>query len=161
MEIAQFALNFSPIMLALCLMLFSTYYAQNYAGIIGSGLDWVSANVCVVYKKVVNNVWAFTILLCTYQLLAPWGRGWEFDLSQKSGLGKNGPAGPILDEKVVRLDHSWLTKNHLAGPILVTKSGPPWPKMVQCHELSTDVSTMCIVIFSSFLLTCSCFTQMN
>ena len=29
---------FSPIMLALCLMLFSTYYAQNYAGIIGSGL---------------------------------------------------------------------------------------------------------------------------
>ena len=30
--------NFLPIMLALCLMLFSTYYAQNYAGIIGSGL---------------------------------------------------------------------------------------------------------------------------
>ena len=25
-------------MLALCLMLFSNYYAQNYAGIIGSGL---------------------------------------------------------------------------------------------------------------------------
>ena len=25
-------------MLALCLMLFSTYYAQNYAGIIGTGL---------------------------------------------------------------------------------------------------------------------------
>ena len=29
---------FSPIMLALCLMLFSTYYAQNYAGMIGAGL---------------------------------------------------------------------------------------------------------------------------
>ena len=31
-------LKFSPIMLALCLMLFFTYYAQNYAGIIGSSL---------------------------------------------------------------------------------------------------------------------------
>ena len=30
--------NFLPIMLALRLMLFSTYYAQNYAGIIGAGL---------------------------------------------------------------------------------------------------------------------------
>ena len=29
---------FSPIMLALCLMLFSTYYAQNYASMIGAGL---------------------------------------------------------------------------------------------------------------------------
>ena len=27
-----------PIMLALCLLLFSTYYAQNYASIIGAGL---------------------------------------------------------------------------------------------------------------------------
>ena len=32
------SIKFSPIMLALCLMLFSTYYAQNYASIIGSGL---------------------------------------------------------------------------------------------------------------------------
>ena len=31
-------LEFAPIMPALCLMLFSTYYAQNYAGIIGAGL---------------------------------------------------------------------------------------------------------------------------
>ena len=31
-------LEFAPIMPALCLMLFSTYYAQNYAGTIGAGL---------------------------------------------------------------------------------------------------------------------------
>ena len=31
--------HFSPVMLALCLMVFSTYYAQNYAGIIGAGLE--------------------------------------------------------------------------------------------------------------------------
>ena len=43
---------------------------------------------------------------------------------RKNGPGKNGPAGPILDEKMVQLDHSWLTKNGPAGPILVTKSGP-------------------------------------
>ena len=30
--------HFSPVMLALCLMLFSTYYAQNYASIVGTGL---------------------------------------------------------------------------------------------------------------------------
>ena len=29
-----------PIMLALCLMLLPSYYAPNYAGIIGSGLQW-------------------------------------------------------------------------------------------------------------------------
>ena len=29
---------FSPVMLALCLMLYSTYYTQNYADIIGAGL---------------------------------------------------------------------------------------------------------------------------
>ena len=34
--------HFSPIMLTLCLMLFSTYYAQNYAGIIGAGLPEIS-----------------------------------------------------------------------------------------------------------------------
>ena len=45
-------------------------------------------------------------------------------LSQKNGLGKNGLARPILDKKMVRPDHSWLTKNGPAGPILVTKSGP-------------------------------------
>ena len=26
---------------------------------------------------------------------------------RKNGPGKNGPAGPILDEKMVRPDHSW------------------------------------------------------
>ena len=31
-----------PIMLALCLMLSMTYYAQNYTGIIGGSLDVVS-----------------------------------------------------------------------------------------------------------------------
>ena len=31
--------HFSPIMLALCLMLLSTYYAQNYASIIGTDLQ--------------------------------------------------------------------------------------------------------------------------
>jgi len=29
------------------------------------------------------------------------------DCHRKNGLGKNGPAGPILDEKVVQLDHFW------------------------------------------------------
>ena len=29
--------------------------------------------------------------------------------------------------------------------------------MVRCHELSTDVSTMCTVVFSSFSHACSCF----
>ena len=37
-------------------------------------------------------------------------------------------AGPSLDEKLVRLDYPWLTKNVPAGPILVTKSGLAWPK---------------------------------
>ena len=32
---------FLPIMLALYPMLFCTYYAQNYAGIIGAGLQWM------------------------------------------------------------------------------------------------------------------------
>ena len=33
-----------PIMLALCLMLLPSYYAQNYAGIIGSSLSERVAN---------------------------------------------------------------------------------------------------------------------
>ena len=36
---------------------------------------------------------------------------------RKNGLGKNGPVGLILDEKMVQPDHSWLTKNCLAGSI--------------------------------------------
>ena len=32
--------NFLPIILALCLLLFSNYYAHNYASIIGAGLIW-------------------------------------------------------------------------------------------------------------------------
>ena len=82
-------------------------------------------------------------------------------LSQKNGVGKNGPAGPILDEKLVRPDHSWLTKNVPAGPILVTKSGPAWPKMVQCHYLGTDASTMYTVVFSGFSCACSCLLAYN
>ena len=34
-------------MLALCLMLSGTYYAKNYAGIIGRGLMGMRAHVCV------------------------------------------------------------------------------------------------------------------
>jgi len=49
---------------------------------------------------------------------------------RKIGPGKNGPAGPILDEKIVQPDHVWLTKN-----------GPGWLKMVRCQELSNNVST--------------------
>ena len=80
---------------------------------------------------------------------------------RKNGPGKNGLARPILDEKMVRPDHSWLTKNGPARPILVTKSGPPWPKMVQGQEFSTGGFTMGIVVFSSSSLVCSCFTRMN
>ena len=40
---------------------------------------------------------------------------------RKNGPGKNGPAGPNLDEKMVWPDHYWLTKIGPAGPILVTK----------------------------------------
>ena len=60
---------------------------------------------------------------------------------RKNGPGKNGPAGPILDEKIVRPDHFWSTKNGLARPFLVTKSGLGWLKMVQCQELNNNVST--------------------
>ena len=42
---------------------------------------------------------------------------------RKNGSGTNGPAILMLDEKIVQLDHSWLTKNGPAGPILATKSG--------------------------------------
>ena len=42
----------------------------------------------------------------------------------KNGPDKNGPTGPILDEKMVRPDQYWPTKYGPAGPILVTKSGP-------------------------------------
>ena len=34
-------------MLALCLMLFKTYYAQNYAGIIGLGLIYMQVQLQV------------------------------------------------------------------------------------------------------------------
>ena len=40
--------NSLPIMLALCSMLLPSYYAPNYAGIIGSGLH------CIEYKRVVH-----------------------------------------------------------------------------------------------------------
>ena len=47
---------------------------------------------------------------------------------------KNGPAGPILDEEMVRPDQYWPTKYGPAGPILVTKSSLAWPKLVWCHD---------------------------
>ena len=37
-EVVDLRLQFLPIMLALCSMLLPCYYAQNYAGIIGSSL---------------------------------------------------------------------------------------------------------------------------
>ena len=45
-------------------------------------------------------------------------------LSQKNGPGKNGPAGLILDENLVRVNHFWVTNIGPAGPILATKSSP-------------------------------------
>ena len=51
-------------------------------------------------------------------------------LSQKNGPGKNGPAGPILDEKMVWLDRFCSPKFGLAGPNLAAKNGPGRPKMV-------------------------------
>ena len=50
LEYIKHLLQFSqiyPIMLALCSMLSVTYYAQNYAGIIGWSLMCVCACVCV------------------------------------------------------------------------------------------------------------------
>ena len=45
-----------PIMLALCLMLLKTYYAHNYAGIIGLGLQGVTQIVrCVLQQKLWIN----------------------------------------------------------------------------------------------------------
>ena len=43
-------------MLALCLMLLGTYYAQNYAGIIGRSL---SAGMQTKLCKILNNIVAF------------------------------------------------------------------------------------------------------
>ena len=43
---------------------------------------------------------------------------------EKNGPDKNGPTGPILDEKMVRPYQYWPTKYGPARPILVTKSGP-------------------------------------
>ena len=40
-RISIFGSQTLPIMLALCLMLSATYYAQNYAGIIGGSLGGV------------------------------------------------------------------------------------------------------------------------
>ena len=49
---------------------------------------------------------------------------WAWHCHGKNGPDKNGPAGPILDEKMVWPDQYWPTKYGPAGPILVTKSGP-------------------------------------
>lgn len=39
----------------------------------------------------------------------------------KNGLGKNGPAEPIMHENIVQLDHSWPIINGPARQNLVTK----------------------------------------
>ena len=60
-------------------------------------------------------------------------------------------------------DHSWLTKNGLAGPILVTKSGPP--RLTKNGPVPRAqhwcMSPRCVLWSSSFSLACSCFTRMN
>ena len=48
-----------PIMLALCLMLLATYYAQNYAGIIGWSLQW--------FKSVDQGITPSTYYLCIHE----------------------------------------------------------------------------------------------
>ena len=58
----MFLVKILPIMLALCSMLLYTYYAQNYAGIIGGSLGltvvsiifyiistWLTAKVCLIH----------------------------------------------------------------------------------------------------------------
>jgi len=45
-------LNTQPIMLAQFLMLFSTDYAQNYAGIIGQGLPTTLQNTLNTYRYI-------------------------------------------------------------------------------------------------------------
>ena len=42
---------------------------------------------------------------------------------RKNVPGKNGPAGPILDKKIVRPDRFWLPKFGLAGPNLAANIG--------------------------------------
>ena len=45
------------IMPALCLMLWYTYYASNYAGIIGASLAFLTLeNVCVYYRQLIASV---------------------------------------------------------------------------------------------------------
>ena len=50
-------------MLALCLMLLATYYAQNYADIIGWSLDYIYSSHCGVYE-VVNYYSSIVIVEC-------------------------------------------------------------------------------------------------
>ena len=45
-------------MLALCSMLYPTYYAKNYAGIMGAGLFMISKCLKLYYK--VPNIMGFT-----------------------------------------------------------------------------------------------------
>ena len=46
-----------PIMLALCLMLLATYYAQDYAGIIG----WSLTTSCSVFLEATNDALYFKL----------------------------------------------------------------------------------------------------
>jgi len=51
-------------MLALCLMLLATYYALNYAGIIGRGLVEacrLSVTVCEVCSRQVCTIWRYYV----------------------------------------------------------------------------------------------------
>ena len=54
----------------------------------------------------------------------------------KNGPDKNCQAGPILDKKLVRADHVWLTKNGPPRPILILV----WPDQnSEVSQLSKDV----------------------
>ena len=59
-------------MLALCLMLLGTYYAQNYAGIIGRSLKGVQYSLtfkCTLWNAIVDKIQKF-VLYIKYKLYA-------------------------------------------------------------------------------------------
>ena len=55
------------------------------------------------------------------------------EILSQNGLGKNGLARPILDEKMVQLDHFWPTVTGPTGLILANK-------VIRHHQLRADVS---------------------
>ena len=60
---------FSPIMLSLCLMLFSTHYAENYAGIIGAGLTLFTLHelYVIAFFYIVIMATVYSIRHCNFQ----------------------------------------------------------------------------------------------